>query len=218
VSLADLIVLGGVAALEKAAGVPVPFAGGRTDASQEQTDAHTFEHLEPKVDGFRNYGRGNERARTEQFLVDKAHLLNLTAPEMAVLVGGLRSLGANADGSANGVLTKSPGKLSNDFFVNLLDTNTKWKAVDGEEVFEGVDRKSGQKKWTATRADLIFGHHPELRAIAEVYASRGNEKKFTNDFVAAFNKVMNLDRYDLNNKSSPSTLLASLPEESDLAS
>jgi catalase-peroxidase len=197
VSLADLIVLGGVAALEQASGAKVPFTPGRTDASQEQTDLESFSHLEPYADGFRNYGKGSGRVRTEQYLVDKAHLLNLTAPEMTALVGGLRVLGANYDGSSHGVFTSNPGKLSNDFFVNLLDTNTKWKAIDGEEIFEGSDRKSGDKKWTATRADLIFGSHSELRAVAEVYGSADGEKKFVDDFVKAWTKVMNLDRFDV---------------------
>lgn len=197
VSLADLIVLAGVAALEKASGAKVPFTPGRTDASQEQTDLESFSHLEPYADGFRNYGKGTGRVRTEQYLVDRAHLLTLTAPEMTALIGGLRVLGANYDGSSHGIFTNNPGKLSNDFFVNLLDTNTKWKAIDGEEIFEGTDRKSGAKKWTATRADLIFGSHSELRAVAEVYASADGEKKFVDDFVKAWTKVANLDRYDV---------------------
>lgn len=197
VSLADLIVLAGVAALEKASGAKVPFTPGRTDASQEQTDLESFSHLEPYADGFRNYGKGTGRVRTEQYLVDRAHLLTLTTPEMTALIGGLRVLGANYDGSSHGVFTSNPGKLSNDFFVNLLDTNTKWKAIDGEEIFEGTDRKSGAKKWTATRADLIFGSHSELRAVAEVYASADGEKKFVDDFVKAWTKVANLDRYDV---------------------
>ncbi|KAK3902691.1 bifunctional catalase/peroxidase [Staphylotrichum tortipilum] len=196
VSLADLIVLGGVAALEQIAGVPVPFTPGRADALQEQTDIDSFQHLEPLVDGFRSYGKGTARASTEQFLVDRAQLLNLSPPELAVLVGGLRVLGANYDGSSNGVFTSRPGKLTNDFFVNLLDMSTAWKSVDGE-VFEGVDRKSGAKKWTGTRADLVFGSHAELRAISEVYASSTGQDKFVKDFVAAWNKVMNLDRFDL---------------------
>ncbi|KAK4039659.1 bifunctional catalase/peroxidase [Parachaetomium inaequale] len=196
VSLADLIVLGGVAALEQAAGVSVPFTPGRADASQEQTDEESFQHLEPYVDGFRSYGRGTSRVSTEQFLVDRAHLLTLTPPELAVLVGGLRVLGANYDGSSHGVLTTHPGKLTNDFFVNLLDMGTAWKSVDGE-VFEGSDRKTGAKKWTGTRADLVFGAHAELRAIAEVYASASGQDKFVKDFVAAWTKVMDLDRFDL---------------------
>lgn len=198
VSLADLIVLAGCAAVEKAAGIPVPFTPGRMDASQEQTDAKSFEHLEPAADGFRNYGKSSSRVRTEQFLVDRAHLLTLSPPEMTVLVGGLRALNANYDGSTHGVLTKYPGRLTNDFFVNLLDMGVAWKAsgTDGE-VYEGVDRTSGEKKWTATRADLVFGSHAELRAIAEVYGSAGGQEKFAKDFVAAWDKVMNLDRFDL---------------------
>ncbi|TVY44235.1 Catalase-peroxidase [Lachnellula occidentalis] len=196
VSLADLIVLAGSAALEKASGVAVPFAPGRTDATQEQTDAQSFEHLEPHADGFRNYGKSTSRVRTEQFLVDRAHLLTLTAPEMTVLVGGLRALNANYDGSSNGVLTKRPGQLTNDFFVNLLDPNTAWKTTDNE-TYEGTDRKTGEKKWTATRADLVFGSHAELRAVSEVYGSSDAQEKFAKDFVAAWDKVMNLDRFDL---------------------
>ena len=198
VSLADLIVLGGNAAVENASGVTVPFAPGRTDASQEQTDAESFEHLEPYADGFRNFGKSTKRIRTEQLFVDKAHLLNLSAPEMTVLTAGLRMLNTNWDGSSHGVFTTRPGTLSNDFFVNLLDVNTEWKAVDkSNEVYEGVDRKNGKKKWTATRADLVFGSHPELRAIAEVYASVDNQDKFSRDFVVTWDKVMNLDRFDL---------------------
>lgn len=198
VSVADLVVLGGVAALEKVAGVSVPFTPGRSDASQEQTDVESFSHLEPKHDGFRNYGKSTRNVHTEQYLVDRAHLLKLTAPELTVLVGGLRALNQNYDGSSHGVLTKRPGKLTNDYFVNLLDTNTAWKPVGSDhELFEGTDRKSGQKKWTATRADLIFGSHAELRAIAEVYASSDASEKFTKDFVAAWDKVMNLDRFDV---------------------
>jgi catalase-peroxidase len=201
VSLADLIVLAGSAAVEKAAGVPVPFAPGRTDALQEQTDVESFHHLEPVADGFRNYGKSTSRVRTEQFLVDRAHLLTLSAPELTVLVGGLRMLNANYDGSAHGVFTKRPGQLTNDFFINLLDMNTAWKASGtGNEVYEGVDRKTGQKKWTATRADLVFGSHAELRAIAEVYGSADGQGLFVKDFVAAWNKVMNLDRFDLTTK------------------
>ncbi len=196
VSLADLIVLGGVAALEQAAGVPVPFTPGRTDASQEQTDVESFQNLEPHIDGFRSYGRGTSRVSTEQFLVDRANLLTLTPPELAVLVGGLRVLGANYDGSPHGVLTSRPGKLTNDFFVNLLDMSTAWKSVDGE-VFEGSDRRSGEKKWSGTRADLVFGSHAELRAVSEVYASATGQEKFVTDFVAAWDKVMNLDRFDI---------------------
>ncbi|TKA82010.1 Catalase-peroxidase [Friedmanniomyces simplex] len=200
VSLADLIVLAGCAAVEKAGGVRVPFTPGRTDASQEQTDAKSFEHLEPHADGFRNYGKSTERVRTEQFLIDRAHLLNLSAPEMTVLVGGLRALNANWDGSSHGVLTKRPGQLTNDFFINLLDQGTEWKSAGQNqfEVFEGTARNGGEKKWTATRTDLIFGSHPELRATAEVYAMADSNEKFVKDFVAAWHKVMNLDRFDLN--------------------
>lgn len=197
VSMADLIVLAGCAAVEKAAGVDVPFTPGRADATQEQTDVQSFEHLKPVVDGFRNYGKGTSRIRTEQFLVDRAHLLTLTAPQMTVLVGGLRTLNANYDGSKYGVFTKTPGKLSNDFFVNLLDQSTEWKQTAEKEIYEGVDRKTGEKKWTATRHDLIFGSHPELRALSEVYAQAGGSEKVVKDFVFAWNKVMNLDRYDL---------------------
>lgn len=199
VSLADLIVLAGCAAVEKAAGVSVPFTPGRNDATKEQTDEQSFTHLEPHADGFRNYGKSTSRVRTEQFLVDKAHLLTLTAPELTVLVGGLRTLNANYDGSSHGVLTKHPGQLSTDFFVNLLDMSTAWKPSGTDsEVYEGVDRKSGEKKWTGTRADLVFGSHAELRAIAEVYAQNDGKEKFVKDFVAAWDKVMNLDRFDLN--------------------
>jgi catalase-peroxidase len=200
ISLADLIVLAGTAAVEKAAGVSVPFAPGRTDATQEQTDAQSFEHLEPVTDPFRNYGKSSQRARTEQLDIDKANLLRLTAPEWVVLTGGMRALNANWDGSSHGILTKRPGQLTNDFFVNLLDTNTEWKAADKStppELYEGIDRKSGQKKWTGTRHDLIFGSHPELRAIAEVYAQPDNSDKFVKEFVAAWDKIMTNDRYDL---------------------
>jgi catalase-peroxidase len=200
VSLADLIVLAGVAALEAAApaGVSIPFTPGRTDASQEQTDVHSFSHLEPYADGFRNYGQGTKRVSTEQLLVDRAHLLTLTVPELAVLVAGLRVLGANWDGSDLGVFTEQRGKLTNDFFVNLLDMGTAWKAVDeSKEVFEGHDRKTGQTKWKGTRADLVFGSHAELRAVAEVYAQADGQDKFVRDFVKAWDKVMMLDRFEL---------------------
>lgn len=196
VSLADLIVLAGSAALEKAAGVSVPFIPGRADASQEQTDVESFSHLEPQVDGFRSYGKGTNRAKTEQFLIDRAQLLTLTPPELTVLIGGLRVLGTNYDGSKLGVFTSRPGKLTNDFFVNLLDMSTQWKA-SGPETFEGVDRKTGAKKWVASRADLVFGSQAELRAVAEVYGSSDGQEKFVNDFVAAWTKVMNADRFDL---------------------
>ncbi|RWM08006.1 MAG: catalase/peroxidase HPI [Mesorhizobium sp.] len=202
VSLADLIVLGGVAAVEKAAkdagqDVNVPFKPGRMDASQEQTDAHSFAPLEPTVDGFRNYSRGWQRLPAEEALVDRAQLLTLTAPEMTVLVGGLRVLGANAGESEHGVLTKRPGTLTNDFFVNLLDMGTEWKATsDDKTVFEGRDRGTGEVKWTGTRVDLIFGSHSQLRALAEVYATADAKEKFARDFVAAWTKVMNADRFE----------------------
>jgi catalase-peroxidase len=198
VSLADLIVLAGVAALEKASGLSVPFTPGRMDASQAQTDVESMSHLEPLADGFRNYGGSDSRVKSEQYLVDRAHLLNLTAPEMTVLVGGLRVLGANYDGSSNGVLTNRPGQLTNDFFLNLLDMGIAWKDVGSDaEVFEGADRKTGQKKWSATRADLIFGSQSELRALSEVYAAADAQEKFKKDFIAVWDKVMNLDRFDL---------------------
>jgi catalase-peroxidase len=209
VSLADLIVLAGAAALEKASGASVPFTPGRNDALEEQTDIHSFEHLEPFADGFRSYGKGSSRVRTEQFLVDRANQLTLTAPEMTVLVGGLRVLGANYDGSYKGVFTNTPGKLTNDYFVNLLDCDTTWKSIDGEN-YQGSDRKTGQQKWTATRADLIFGSHAELRAIAEVYGSSDGSAKFVKDFIKAWDKVMNLDRFDLKQKKKSDTL-ASIP-------
>jgi len=203
VSLADLIVLGGCAAIEKAARdggheIEVPFTPGRTDASQDQTDVASFEPLQPRADGFRNYVRGRQSSSPEEMLVDKAQLLTLTVPEMTVLVGGLRVLGANAGGSAHGVFTKQPGTLTNDFFVNLLDMGTQWRPLDGaESVYEGRDRKTNEVKWTGTRVDLIFGSHSELRAVAEVYACADSKEKFVRDFVAAWNKVMNLDRFDL---------------------
>jgi catalase-peroxidase len=203
VSLADLIVLGGCAAIEKAAkdagtDVKVPFMPGRMDASQEQTDVESFAPLEPTADGFRNYLRGRQRLSPEEQLVDKAQLLTLTAPEMTVLLGGLRVLGANAAESTHGVFTSRPGTLTNDFFVNLLDMGTEWKAVsDAKEVFEGRDRKTSEVKWTGTRVDLIFGSHSQLRALAEVYACADSKEKFVNDFVAAWTKVMNADRFDL---------------------
>ncbi|RKN83106.1 catalase/peroxidase HPI [Ulvibacterium marinum] len=204
VSLADLIVLGGCAGVEKAAenageAISVPFAPGRTDASAEQTDAESFEVLEPQADGFRNYARTKFSVATEELLVDKAQLMTLTVPEMSVLVGGMRVLDTNFDKSHNGVFTHKPETLTNDFFVNLLDLNTVWKAVsEDEEVFEGRNRKSGELKWTATRVDLIFGSNTELRAIAEVYGCEDAQKKFVKDFVTAWDKVMNLDRFDLN--------------------
>ncbi|RSL90434.1 Catalase-peroxidase 2 [Fusarium oligoseptatum] len=202
VSLADLIVLGGVAAVEKAAqdagfkNIKVPFTPGRVDATQDQTDARSFEYLEPLADGFRNYGHGTARARTEELLVDKAALLTLTPPEMTVLVGGLRALNANFDGSSKGILTTKKGQLTNDFFVNLLDAATTWTKQDSQgELWTGTDRKTKAKKWTATRADLVFGSHAELRAISEVYGSVDAKEKFVKDFVAAWDKVMNLDRF-----------------------
>lgn len=198
VSLADLIVLAGNAALEKAAGIPVPFTPGRMDATQEETDVDSFRWLEPVHDGFRNYGHSSIRVRSEQMLVDKAQQLTLTAPEMTVLVGGLRVLGANWDRSNLGVLTQRPGQLTNDFFVNLLDMNTEWKSVNANnDTFEGTDRKTGAKKWSASRNDLIFGHHAELRALSELYGSHDGQSKFVRDFVAAWDKVMNLDRFDV---------------------
>jgi catalase-peroxidase len=204
VSLADLIVLGGGAAIEKAAkdagqAVTVPFAPGRTDASQQQTDAASFAPLEPRADGFRNYISGKRQfMMPEEALVDRAQLLTLTAPELTVLVGGLRVLGANVGQSKHGVFTKKPGTLSNDFFVNLLDMNTQWQPASGSEgVYEGRDRKTSEAKWTGTRVDLIFGSHSQLRALAEVYACADSKEKFVKDFVAAWNKVMNLDRFDL---------------------
>jgi catalase-peroxidase len=203
VSLADLIVLGGAAGVEKAAiqggsNIKVPFTPGRTDASAEQTDIESFEYLEPKADGFRNYRKTKSAVSTEELLIDKANLLTLTAPELTVLLGGLRVLDINADGSKNGVFTHRPGQLSNDFFVNLLDMNTQWKAVsEDQELYTGNDRKTGQPKWLATRADLVFGSNSELRSIAEVYASGDAKEKFVNDFVGVWNKIMNLDRFDL---------------------
>jgi catalase-peroxidase len=203
VSLADLIILGGCAAVEKAAkaaghDVKVPFTPGRMDASQEQTDVQSFAPLEPVADGFRNYLRGKQLMSPEEALVDRAQLLRLTAPEMTVLVGGLRVLGANAAQSKHGVFTKKPETLTNDFFVNLLDMGTQWQPSAGSEgVYEGRDRKTNDVKWTGTRVDLIFGSHSQLRAFAEVYACADSKEKFVKDFVAAWNKVMNLDRYDL---------------------
>jgi catalase-peroxidase len=203
VSLADLIVLGGGAAIEKAAkaaghDVKVPFTPGRMDASQEQTDVDSFAPLEQTADGFRNYVHGKQPLSAEELLVDRAQLLTLTAPEMTVLVGGLRVLGANAGKSTHGVFTKRPETLTNDFFVNLLDMGTQWQPTAGSEgVYEGRDRKTKEVKWTGTRVDLIFGSHSQLRALAEVYASADSKEKFVKDFVAAWTKVMNLDRFDL---------------------
>jgi catalase-peroxidase len=202
VSLADLIVLGGCAAVEEAARsagceVEVPFSPGRTDASAEQTDAESFAVLEPVVDGFRNYRRNGAQRRPETMLVDRASLLSLTAPEMTVLVGGLRVLGANSAGSSLGVLTDRVGTLTNDFFVNLLDMDTVWQPSDTQYVYEGRDGATGVVKWTATAVDLVFGSNSQLRAIAEVYGSDDANEKFARDFVAAWHKVMNLDRFDL---------------------
>lgn len=204
VSLADLIVLAGAAGIEKAAAeaghqVTVPFAPGRTDATQEQTDVDSIKWLEPIADGFRNYRKSKNRAvSTEELLLDKAHLLTLTAPELTVLLGGLRSVNINFDGSAHGIFTDRPGQLTNDFFVNLLDMGTQWKALDeSKEVYLGTDRKTGAPRWTATRNDLVFGSNSELRAIAEVYACADASEKFIKDFIAAWNKVMNADRFDL---------------------
>ncbi len=203
VSMADLIVLAGCAGVEKAAKdagfeVKVPFTPGRMDATQEQTDVESFAVLEPAADGFRNYLKRKFSVSTEELLVDKAQLLNLTAPEMTVLVGGMRVLDTNSDGSKHGVFTSKPGVLTNDFFVNVLDMNYYWFPVsEDKEIFEGHDRKTGTKKWTATRADLVFGSNSELRALAEVYGSADAKEKFVTDFVAAWNKVMNLDRFDL---------------------
>jgi catalase-peroxidase len=205
ISLADLIVLGGDAAIEKAAkdggnDVTIPFTPGRMDASQEHTDVDSFEPLEPKADGFRNYFRGKQRLSAEEQLVDKAELLRLTAPELTVLVGGLRVLGANA-GNTHGVFTSKPGTLSNDFFVNLLDMSTRWQpsahSNGSGEVFDGRDRKTNQVKWTATRVDLVFGSHSQLRALAEVYASSDSKEKFVTDFAVAWSKVMNADRFEV---------------------
>lgn len=203
VSMADLIVLAGCAGIEQAAknagrDVKVPFTAGRGDATQEQTDVESFAVLEPNADGFRNYMKTKHTASAEEMLVDKAQLLNLTAPEMSVLVAGMRVLNTNYDGSKHGVFTKRAEALTNDFFVNLLDLNTKWSATsDSQNVFEGRDRKTGEVKWTGSRADLIFGSNSELRAIAEVYACEDAQEKFVTDFVAAWTKVMNLDRFDL---------------------
>jgi len=203
ISLADVIVLGGCAAVEQAAraaghDVTVPFAPGRTDATQDETDVDSFAVLEPVADGFRNYVREGEKRDPETLLVDRANLLTLTVPEMTVLIGGLRSLGANAGGSALGVLTDRPGVLTNEVFVNLLDMATVWHpSTDTEHVYEGRDRTSGERRWTATAVDLVFGSNSQLRAVAEVYAGADAAPQFVADFVAAWDKVMNLDRFDL---------------------
>ena len=214
VSLADLIVLGGDAAIEKAAkdggvNVKIPFTPGRMDASQDETDAKSFAPLEPVADGFRNYYLKQDIMAPEEALVDRAQLLRLTAPEMTVLLGALRVLGANAGGSKHGVFTKRPGVLTNDFFVNLLDMGTEWRPVEGEEgVYEGRDRKTGKAKWTGTRVDLIFGSHSQLRAIAEVYGSSDGKEKLVKDFAKAWTKVMNLDRFDLVYRDEPLAIAA----------
>jgi catalase-peroxidase len=204
VSLADLIVLGGCAAVEKAAkdagvDVKIPFTPGRADASQDQTDIDSFAPLEPRADGFRNYTNSKKHAfmEPEEALVDRAALLRLTGPEMTALVGGLRVLGANAGGAKHGVFTSKPETLTNDFFANLLDMGTEWQPPNAEGVYEGRDRKTKAVKWTGTRVDLIFGSHSQLRAFAEVYACVDSREKFVKDFVAAWTKVMNLDRFDL---------------------
>ncbi|MGI8684966.1 MAG: peroxidase family protein, partial [Acidimicrobiales bacterium] len=203
VSLADLIVLGGCAAVEQSArnagqDVKVPFAPGRTDASQEQTDVEAFAVLEPIADGFRNYLRAGDKLPPETRLLERANLLTLTAPEMTVLVGGLRALNTNFAQSAHGIFTDRPETLTTDFFVNLLDGSTEWKAsASSENVYEGRDRGTGEVKWTATAVDLVFGSHSQLRAISEVYASDDSKEKFVRDFVAAWDKVMNLDRFDV---------------------
>jgi catalase-peroxidase len=203
VSLADLIVLAGCAAVEKAAidggfDVKVPFTAGRADASLSQTDIGSFEALEPLADGFRNYQKNNTKASAEDLLIDKAQLLTLTVPEMTALVGGMRALNANYNQSEHGIFTHQKGVLSNDYFLNLLDFGTIWKATsNAQDIFEGRDRKTGELKWTGTRIDLIFGSNTELRAIAEVYACNDGKDKFVHDFIAAWNKVMNLGRYDI---------------------
>jgi catalase-peroxidase len=205
VSLADLIVLGGCAGVEQAAknaghNATVPFTPGRNDALQEHTDVESFAVLEPIADGFRNYLKGRYTIPSETLLIDKAQLLTLTAPEMTVLVGGMRVLKTNIGGTQHGVFTKRPESLTSDFFVNLLDMRTEWKAISSNgsaELFEGRDRKTGELRWTGSRVDLVFGSNSQLRALAEVYGSSDAEKKFVNDFVAAWNKVMNLDRFDI---------------------
>ena len=202
VSLADLIVLAGCAGVEKGAkdagyNLKVPFTPGRMDASEEQTDVESFAVLEPAADGFRNYCKAKYSIPTEELLVDRAQLLTLTAPEMTVLLGGMRVLNTNYDNSKHGVFTKRPEQLTNDFFVNLLDMGTVWKPADeSKELFEGHDRKTGELKWTARRADLIFGSNSELRALTEVYGSSDAQEKFVKDFISAWNKVMNLERFD----------------------
>ena len=198
--MADLIVLGGNVGIEKSAGhkIKVPFTPGRGDATQDQTDIYSFSLLEPQADGFRNYVKGEYSLSVEEMLVDRANLMKLTAPEMTVLVGGMRVLSTNFDNSINGVFTKTPGKLTNDFFINLLDMRTTWKEISKkEDIFEGRDRKTGKVKWKGTRADLIFGSNSQLRAFSEVYACEDSNDKFLDDFVAAWTKVMNSDRFDI---------------------
>jgi len=203
VSLADLIVLGGCAAVERAAktagyDVKVPFTPGRTDATQQQTDVESFAVLEPRFDGFRNYLHPRAELPPEELLVERAFMLNLTAPEMTVLVGGMRALNANFGQAKHGVLTRRPETLTNDFFVNLLDMSTEWKpSGSAANVYEGRDRATGEVKWTGTRVDLVFGYNSQLRAVAEVYAQEDSKEKFVRDFVAAWDKVMNNDRFDL---------------------
>ena len=203
VSLADLIVLGGCTAIEQAAAkagntISVPFTPGRTDATAEQTDIESFSVLEPVADGFRNYQKKQFSIPAEELLIDKAQLLTLTAPEMTVLVGGMRVLNTNVDSSAHGVFTQTPGALTNDYFINLLDMKTEWRPTsEARDLYEGFDRESGKLKWTATRIDLVFGSNSQLRALAEVYGCADSRDKFLADFVAAWNKVMNLDRFDL---------------------
>jgi len=203
VSMADLIVLGGNVGVEQAAknagrDIEVPFTAGRTDASQEQTDVHSFGVLEPQADGFRNYVKTKYTVSAEELLVDKAQLLTLTAPEMTVLVGGMRVLNTNFNKSQQGIFTNRPEALTNDFFVNLTDFGTKWSGIsDSDDVFEGIDRMTGNIKWMGTRVDLIFGSNSELRALAELYACEDSEEQFVNDFVAAWTKVMNLDRFEI---------------------
>ena len=204
ISLADMIILAGSAAIEHSANqngskVKVPFKPGRVDASQKQTDIKSFAVLEPKADGFRNYFKKTNKQSPTSMLIEKANMLGLTVPEMTVLVGGMRALNANSNGSEHGVLTDRPGILSNDFFVNLLDMNTEWKKhTKSGHIYVGQDRKTGEKKWTATPVDLIFGSNSELRAVSEVYASNDGQKQFERDFIKAWTKVMRLDRFDLN--------------------
>jgi catalase-peroxidase len=204
--MADLIVLSGCVAIEKAAAeggaeITVPFVPGRMDASQEQTDEHNISSLEPYADGFRNFSKGSYAVETERMLIDRAHLLDLSAPEMTALVGGLRVLGTNFDSSKHGVLTKKPGVLTNDFFINLLDIGLKWAPIDEDkEIFEGQDIGTGDIKWTATRSDLIFGSNLQLRAVSEVYGSSSGHTRFTEAFVNAWHKVMMLDRFELKNE------------------